>query len=182
MPVSSNHFIDGKMKAKCVASVSPVLWQGNQESIVQRVAPLIDNREALVFGKPFFPLYIFFFIQKSGWMTDQKSTSFPLPSQIRRSGFFSHRTHPSANISIFSFLLKKTFFFFIVRWINIWFFSFFLFVLLSKRIVSFKIEKCVDCDSCAFAYSRSTQFFMMFFRVFCEFMKDKKIIMWYSDF
>lgn len=52
MPLTSNHFIDGKMKAKCVATVSPVLWSGNKESIVQRVPPLIDNiREAMLLGK-----------------------------------------------------------------------------------------------------------------------------------
>ncbi|KAK6638282.1 hypothetical protein RUM44_008711 [Polyplax serrata] len=44
--VTNNHFEDGQMRVKCVASVSPVLWQGNRESVVQRVAPLIDNREA----------------------------------------------------------------------------------------------------------------------------------------
>lgn len=49
--VTNNHFEDGQMRVKCVASVSPVLWQGNRESVVQRVAPLIDNREAHFLGE-----------------------------------------------------------------------------------------------------------------------------------
>lgn len=49
--VTGNHFMDGQMRVRCVASVSPVLWTGNRESVVQRVPPLIDNREALLLGK-----------------------------------------------------------------------------------------------------------------------------------
>ncbi|KAL1140623.1 hypothetical protein AAG570_000553, partial [Ranatra chinensis] len=49
--VTSQHFTGGSMKLKCVANVSPVLWQGNRESVVQRMSPLVDNREALLLGK-----------------------------------------------------------------------------------------------------------------------------------
>lgn len=49
--LSSRHFLGGSMRVKCVASVSPVLWQGDRESVVQRLSPLIDNREALLLGK-----------------------------------------------------------------------------------------------------------------------------------
>lgn len=56
--LSSRHFLGGSMRVKCVASVSPVLWQGDRESVVQRLAPLIDNREALLLGE-FFYTYIF---------------------------------------------------------------------------------------------------------------------------
>jgi hypothetical protein len=50
----SNHFVDGSMTVRCVASVSPILWQGDRESVVQRLSPLIDKsiREALLLGRP----------------------------------------------------------------------------------------------------------------------------------
>lgn len=49
--VDSKHFQKGTMHLKCVASVSPVLWRGGKESIVQWRAPSIDNREAMLYGK-----------------------------------------------------------------------------------------------------------------------------------
>jgi hypothetical protein len=50
--VTSHHFQDGSMNLRCVASVSPILWKGNRESVVQRVSPLIEKniREALLLG------------------------------------------------------------------------------------------------------------------------------------
>ncbi|XP_073985458.1 uncharacterized protein [Rhodnius prolixus] len=42
------HFSQGIMRAKCVASLSPVLWQGDRESVVESMAPLLSNREALL--------------------------------------------------------------------------------------------------------------------------------------
>ncbi|XP_044734920.1 uncharacterized protein LOC123297355 [Chrysoperla carnea] len=50
--VGAHHFMDGSMKVRCIAVVSPVLWQGDRESVVQRMTPaLIDNREALLLVK-----------------------------------------------------------------------------------------------------------------------------------
>uniref|UniRef100_A0A0A9YJJ0 Cell adhesion molecule 2 n=2 Tax=Lygus hesperus TaxID=30085 RepID=A0A0A9YJJ0_LYGHE len=49
--VAPQHFIGGSMKLKCVASLSPVLWQGEGESIVQSMSPLLDNREAMLLVK-----------------------------------------------------------------------------------------------------------------------------------
>ena len=37
------------MKVKCVASISPVLWRGDRESIVQNL-PMKEMREALLLG------------------------------------------------------------------------------------------------------------------------------------
>ncbi|XP_025837024.1 uncharacterized protein LOC108735520 [Agrilus planipennis] len=45
--LSSVHFQGGLMKVKCIASVSPVLWRGDRESIVQSL-PIKDMREALL--------------------------------------------------------------------------------------------------------------------------------------
>jgi hypothetical protein len=52
--VTGSHFVNGSMKVRCVASVSPILWQGDRESVVQRVSPLMEKniREALILGKP----------------------------------------------------------------------------------------------------------------------------------
>lgn len=38
------------MRVKCVASVSPVLWRGDRESVVQSL-PIKDMREALLLGE-----------------------------------------------------------------------------------------------------------------------------------
>jgi hypothetical protein len=55
--VTSSHFVDGSMTVRCVASVSPILWQGDRESVVQRVSPLMEKniREALLLGTPTAP-------------------------------------------------------------------------------------------------------------------------------
>jgi hypothetical protein len=41
------------MKVRCVARVSPILWRGDSESVVQRVWPEIEKntREALILLK-----------------------------------------------------------------------------------------------------------------------------------
>lgn len=48
--LSSRHFLGGSMRVKCVASVSPVLWRGDRESVVQSL-PIKDMREALLLGE-----------------------------------------------------------------------------------------------------------------------------------
>ncbi|KAJ9587264.1 hypothetical protein L9F63_019213, partial [Diploptera punctata] len=50
--VTGNHFLGGSMRVRCVASVSPILWQGDRESVVQRMQPLLEKniREALLLG------------------------------------------------------------------------------------------------------------------------------------
>ncbi|XP_066996214.2 uncharacterized protein [Anabrus simplex] len=45
--LKGSHFIDGQMKAKCVAKVSPVMWEGDEEDTVERVLPPDMVREAL---------------------------------------------------------------------------------------------------------------------------------------
>ncbi|XP_047119108.1 uncharacterized protein LOC124802398 [Schistocerca piceifrons] len=46
--VTGAHFVSGSMKLRCVAEVAPVLWQGDSESVVQRVTPPPNTvREAL---------------------------------------------------------------------------------------------------------------------------------------
>lgn len=70
--VEAENFHKGAMRVKCVASLSPVLWKGDKESVLQRRRPgLIDNREAMLLGKKivttplcvcmqyFFDLYLF---------------------------------------------------------------------------------------------------------------------------
>ncbi|XP_014246509.1 uncharacterized protein LOC106664932 [Cimex lectularius] len=51
MTVMPQHFIEGSMRLKCVASLSPVLWKGDRESVVQSMVSLLDNREALLLVK-----------------------------------------------------------------------------------------------------------------------------------
>ncbi|XP_050070511.1 uncharacterized protein LOC126558530 [Anopheles maculipalpis] len=51
MVVNHRHYIDGMIRIKCVASLSPVLWRGGQESIVQWEQPTIDNRVAMLLVK-----------------------------------------------------------------------------------------------------------------------------------
>lgn len=46
--ISSDHFShDGSMKVRCIASVAPLLWQGDKESVLQK----FDKREALLLGE-----------------------------------------------------------------------------------------------------------------------------------
>lgn len=51
MTVDPRDFNSGPMHVKCLASISPVLWKGGKESVVQRSPGIIDNREAMLFGK-----------------------------------------------------------------------------------------------------------------------------------
>ncbi|XP_058825795.1 uncharacterized protein LOC131685832 [Topomyia yanbarensis] len=51
MMVQPEHYIDGLMRIKCVASLSPVLWRNGKESIVQWEQPAIDNRVAMLLVK-----------------------------------------------------------------------------------------------------------------------------------
>nr|XP_040226582.2 uncharacterized protein LOC120951763 [Anopheles coluzzii]XP_040226583.2 uncharacterized protein LOC120951763 [Anopheles coluzzii]XP_040226585.2 uncharacterized protein LOC120951763 [Anopheles coluzzii]XP_040226586.2 uncharacterized protein LOC120951763 [Anopheles coluzzii]XP_040226587.2 uncharacterized protein LOC120951763 [Anopheles coluzzii]XP_040226588.2 uncharacterized protein LOC120951763 [Anopheles coluzzii]XP_040226589.2 uncharacterized protein LOC120951763 [Anopheles coluzzii]XP_0 len=51
MVVNHRHYIDGTIRIKCVASLSPILWRGGQESIVQWEQPPIDNRVAMLLVK-----------------------------------------------------------------------------------------------------------------------------------
>ncbi|KAK9878068.1 hypothetical protein WA026_020697 [Henosepilachna vigintioctopunctata] len=62
--LSSRHFLGGSMRVKCTASVSPELWRGDRESIVQSM-DVKDMREALLLVKSFstvvtpYPLALF---------------------------------------------------------------------------------------------------------------------------
>lgn len=50
--INGKYFEEGALRAKCVATISPVLWRGGKESVVQwKPPPLIDNREAMFLGK-----------------------------------------------------------------------------------------------------------------------------------
>uniref|UniRef100_A0A182PWE8 Ig-like domain-containing protein n=1 Tax=Anopheles epiroticus TaxID=199890 RepID=A0A182PWE8_9DIPT len=51
MVVNHRHYIDGTIRIKCVASLSPVLWRGGQESIVQWDQQPLDNRVAMLLVK-----------------------------------------------------------------------------------------------------------------------------------
>ncbi|XP_062712999.1 uncharacterized protein LOC109428027 [Aedes albopictus] len=48
MVVQPHHYIDGSMKLKCVANLSPVLWRNGQESVMQWEQPPLDNRVAML--------------------------------------------------------------------------------------------------------------------------------------
>ncbi|TMW48209.1 hypothetical protein DOY81_006710, partial [Sarcophaga bullata] len=48
MTVDARHFSNGAMRVKCLASISPVLWKGGKESVLQRRPGIIDNREAML--------------------------------------------------------------------------------------------------------------------------------------
>ena len=47
MRLISEHFIEGSLRVRCVATLLPLSWQGNKESIFQKM----DNKEAMLFGK-----------------------------------------------------------------------------------------------------------------------------------
>uniref|UniRef100_A0A182VYN7 Ig-like domain-containing protein n=1 Tax=Anopheles minimus TaxID=112268 RepID=A0A182VYN7_9DIPT len=51
MVVNHRHYIDGTIRIKCVASLSPVIWRRGQESVVQWEQPTIDNRVAMLLVK-----------------------------------------------------------------------------------------------------------------------------------
>lgn len=59
MRINSQYFEDGILRIKCVASISPVLWSGNKETVIQQQGlqqfeiplPSIDTREVLFLGE-----------------------------------------------------------------------------------------------------------------------------------
>ncbi|XP_070143530.1 uncharacterized protein beat-IV [Drosophila kikkawai] len=51
LPLEPRHFHEGDMRVKCLASISPVLWKGGKESVLQRRPGIIDNREAMLLVK-----------------------------------------------------------------------------------------------------------------------------------
>lgn len=61
MRISPQYFEQNTMSIKCVASISPVIWSGNKETIIQQQGlqqfeiplPSIDTREAMFLGKKF---------------------------------------------------------------------------------------------------------------------------------
>ena len=59
MRINSQYFEDGVLRIKCVASISPIIWSGNKETVIQQQGlqqfpniplPSIDTREALFLG------------------------------------------------------------------------------------------------------------------------------------
>lgn len=64
MTVDARHFNNGAMRVKCLASISPVLWKGGKESVLQRRPGIIDNREAMLLGK----CHIKYFFWWSSWI------------------------------------------------------------------------------------------------------------------
>ncbi|XP_065076033.1 uncharacterized protein LOC135699668 [Ochlerotatus camptorhynchus] len=46
--VGPHYYFNGVMRIKCMASLSPVLWSGDQESILHWEHPAFDNREAML--------------------------------------------------------------------------------------------------------------------------------------
>jgi hypothetical protein len=59
MRIAPQYFEQSLMRIKCVASISPVIWSGNKETIIQQQGlqqfeiplPSIDTREAMFLGK-----------------------------------------------------------------------------------------------------------------------------------
>lgn len=51
LELEPRHFHDGDMRVKCLASISPVLWKGGKESVLQRRPGIIDNRETMLLGR-----------------------------------------------------------------------------------------------------------------------------------
>lgn len=49
MDIEVHHFQDGEMRVKCVASVSPVLWQGDKENVIRR--RMLEHQETMLLGK-----------------------------------------------------------------------------------------------------------------------------------
>lgn len=47
LPLDSDTVVNGAVRVRCVAELSPVLWSGGNE----KVLPRQDNREALLLGK-----------------------------------------------------------------------------------------------------------------------------------
>lgn len=61
IPVDGRHFYDGLMRVRCVANLSPLLWQNGKDDqrFVQRRPALMDNREAMLLGRFNWTIYIF---------------------------------------------------------------------------------------------------------------------------
>lgn len=61
MRINSQYFEDGVLRIKCVASISPIIWSENKETVIQQQGlkqfdiplPSIDTREVLFLGKRF---------------------------------------------------------------------------------------------------------------------------------
>lgn len=52
LQLESRHFHDGTVRVRCVASVSPLLWQGGKESILhRRPSAQYEDREAMRLGE-----------------------------------------------------------------------------------------------------------------------------------
>lgn len=59
MRINSQYFEDGVLRIKCVASISPIIWSGNKETVIQQQGlqqfeiplPSIDTREVLFLGR-----------------------------------------------------------------------------------------------------------------------------------
>lgn len=52
--LDERHFLGGSMRIKCIASLSPLIWKGeDRESTVQSLS-IRDMREALLLSKFFF--------------------------------------------------------------------------------------------------------------------------------
>lgn len=59
MRIGAQFFQDGVLRIKCVASISPILWSGNRETVIQQQGlqqfeiplPSIDTREVLFLGE-----------------------------------------------------------------------------------------------------------------------------------
>ncbi|KAJ8948468.1 hypothetical protein NQ314_008403, partial [Rhamnusium bicolor] len=50
--LSDHHFRGGSMRVKCVASIAPILYRSDRESVVQTQSlPIKDMREALLLGE-----------------------------------------------------------------------------------------------------------------------------------
>lgn len=63
MKINSQYFEDGVLRIKCVASISPIIWSGNKETVIQQQGlqqfeiplPSIDTREVLFLGEHVLP-------------------------------------------------------------------------------------------------------------------------------
>lgn len=49
MDIEAHHFQDGEMRVKCVASVSPLLWQGDKENVFRR--RMLEHQETMLLGE-----------------------------------------------------------------------------------------------------------------------------------
>lgn len=49
MDIEVHHFLDGEMRVKCAASVSPVWWQGDKENVFRR--RMLEHQETMLLGE-----------------------------------------------------------------------------------------------------------------------------------